>query len=152
MSVELLEPVAPTEDESREAQESARRLARHLSGERGLQFQIVADNDPEETLTIPAAAARLLAEILTEMAHGNAVAVVPIQAELTTQQAADLLNVSRPFLIGLLEQGEIPHRKVGTHRRVLLHHLMEYKRRSDADGEAALAELAAQAQELRMGY
>lgn len=152
MALELLEPVAPTEDESRQARESVRRLAPHLTTQRGLNIQIVEDDHPGEMLAIPATALRLLAGILTEMAQGNAVTLVPIHAELTTQQAADFLNVSRPFLIGLLEKDEIPYRKVGTHRRVQLRDLLEYKRQSDALREAALAELAAQAQELNMGY
>jgi len=152
MPLELLEPVAPTEDESRQAQESVRRLAPHLGARRGLQMQIVEDGQPSETVAIPAAALRLLANILTEMAQGNAVTLIPIHAELTTQQAAHLLNVSRPCLVGLLERGEIPYRKVGTHRRVLFQDLLNYKHRIDAAREAMLEELAAQAQELGMGY
>jgi excisionase family DNA binding protein len=152
MPQEILEPVIPTEEESRQAQESVRRLAPHLNVRRGLQVQIVEDDLPKETLVIPAAAVRLLADTLTEMAQGNTVTLIPIHAELTTQQAADFLHVSRPFLIGLLEKGEIPYRKVGTHRRVLFRDVLEYKERIDAAREATLDELAAQAQELGMGY
>jgi excisionase family DNA binding protein len=100
------------------------------------------------TVRIPASAARLLVQILDEMSRGNAVKIVPVHAELTTQEAADLLNVSRPTLIQMLEEGKIPFRKVGTHRRIRTEKLMGYKRQLEADRRAALAELVAYDQEL----
>jgi excisionase family DNA binding protein len=82
------------------------------------------------------------------MARGNAVTLIPVRAELTTQEAADMLSVSRPSLIQLLEEGKIEYRRVGTHRRVRYEALIQYKRRAEADRRAALEELAAYDQEL----
>jgi len=96
---EPVEPVAPTAAEAALAEASSRRLARYLDTQNGLHFQIVEDDKPGETLAVPGSAIPLLLHILNEMAHGNAVTLIPVQAELTTQQAADILNVSRPFLV-----------------------------------------------------
>ena len=156
MSIDLLEKLdaaTPTEEDRELAQESSRRLARHIgSRPHQVRMQIAEEDEAPEVLQIPAAALKLLYNILTQMADGNAVTLIPIHAELTTQQAADLLNVSRPFLIGLLKERKIPCRMVGTHRRVLYKDLMEFKRKIDADRLEVLRELAAQAQELDMGY
>src|SRR6516162_2276876 len=130
---ELPETVTPTPDDTKLAQESSRKLARMLAGKRrkSLCVRVAPDDQPEETISIPVSAFRLLNDILTEMAKGNAVTLIPVHAELTTQQAADLLNVSRPFLVEQLEKGAIPHRKVGTHRRILFKDLMAYKQTMD---------------------
>ncbi len=103
-------------------------------------------------ITLPAAAFQMLQGVLSEMAQGHAVALLPLQAELTTQQAADLLRVSRPYLIGLLEDGKIPFRLVGQHRRVRLDDLLAYKRKDDEGRRRVADELTADAQELGMGY
>jgi excisionase family DNA binding protein len=135
------------------AQESSRRLTQIL-GARGenVRIRVQPEKGPEETVAIPVAAVRLLADILTEMAKGNSVTLIPVQVELTTQQAADLLNVSRPYLIDLLEKGAIPYRKVGKHRRVPIHDLMAFKRKDDEARLKVLDELAALDQELGLGY
>jgi excisionase family DNA binding protein len=147
------EPVTPTEADSRLAQESSRRLAAHLAARDRLRVQVVSKKEQtEETIPVPASVFRILTDILTEMAAGHAVTLIPVHAELTTQQAAELLNVSRPYFIRLLDEGQIPHRKVGTHRRVLFQDVMAYKNRIDAERLKVLDELAAQAQELDMGY
>ena len=148
------ETITPTPDETIIAQESSRRLARFVATrrKRSLQLRIQPEDAPEESVSIPESAFRLLNDILTQMAKGNAVTLIPIHAELTTQQAANILNVSRPYLVEQLEKGVIPHRKVGTHRRILFKDLMEYKETLDRNRLKTLDELAAQAQELNLGY
>ena len=103
-------------------------------------------------ILLPPQAMQALAKALTHLAAGNEVVVEARTDELTTQQAANYLRVSRPFLVGLLEKGQLPFRKVGSHRRVLLSDLESYKKRIDAQRFQALEQLAAQAQELGMGY
>ena len=102
----------------------------------------------EETVEIPAQALRLLREILDQMARGNTVALTPVQAELTTRQAADLLQVSRTFLVRLLDEGRIPCRKVGSHRRVRTEDILAYRRNTESRRRDALDELTAQDQKL----
>lgn len=103
-------------------------------------------------VVLPELAVEFLASLLGEFAKGNAVTMLPLSAELSTQQASDLLGVSRPFLVEQLERGELPFRKVGTHRRVLLKDLLEYKRAVDQKRSQTLDELAAEAEDLKMGY
>jgi excisionase family DNA binding protein len=148
------EMAAPTPADAQLAHDSSRRLAKLLVARKKapLRFRIQADDEPSEPVAIPTQAFRLLVDILTEMAQGNAVTLIPIHAELTTQQAADLINVSRPFLIEQLENGAIPYRKVGTHRRILFQDLMAYKRKNDEARVKVLEQLTAEAQELGMGY
>jgi excisionase family DNA binding protein len=147
------ETVTPTEADTRLAEESSRRLTRLLGKRRrNLRLSVQADDEVAEIVAIPVPAFRLLTDILIQMAQGNAVTLMPVHAELTTQQAADLLNVSRPFLIGLIEEGRIPFRKVGTHRRIRFDDLMAYKRKVDQDRLKTLEELAAEAQKHGMGY
>lgn len=144
----------PTEVEVQLAQQSSRIFASHIPHHRStIELKVVEeDNNSEEKVVIPAVAFHLLVDILSQMAQGNAVTLIPIHAELTTQEAADILNVSRPFLIKLIETGEIICRKVGRHRRIRFEDLMSYKQQTDSDRLRALDELAAQAQELNMGY
>jgi excisionase family DNA binding protein len=153
----------PTEEESKLARDSSRALGPMVaaglkltedgrsptSAELVVHVQGQPQGDP---IKIPFAALELFGIILGEMARGNAVTLTPVHAELTTQQAADMLNVSRPFLCNLLEAGKIPHRKVGRHRRIRFDDLMEYKKRVNEARARSLDELVAQAQELDMGY
>lgn len=101
-----------------------------------------------ETVEIPGPAATLLLHLLGHIAEGEAIAIVPVQREYTTQQAADFLGVSRPFVVKEIEEKRLPARKVGTRRRVMYVDLMKYKVRSDVGRQKALDELAAIDQEL----
>ena len=95
-------------------------------------------------IVVPRSALSALSQVLSAFAHGEGVTVLPAQAELTTQQAADALNVSRPFLIGLLKQGKIAYRTVGSHRRVKASSLVDYLRADDAERMAAADALSAE--------
>lgn len=144
--------MSPTPDDRRRAEELSRQLASHPRPGREVRLQIALRDGSEVPLPLPDQVVEFLSEVLAEMAGGRAVALIPIQAELTTQEAADFLNVSRPFLIGLLERGEIPHRRVGTHRRISSRELFAYKERGDRDREEALGRLVDLGQETGVGY
>ena len=150
MTANARSPV-PSSSDTEVARASSERLAAFLRTDRALTLSVAGDH-ARETVELPPSVAALLLEILEDMAAGSAVAVLRNDAELTTQQAADYLNVSRPFLVGLLEAGDVPFRKVGTHRRVRFEDLRRYKDSTDAARRSALDELAADAQELDMGY
>ncbi|MGH9533350.1 MAG: helix-turn-helix domain-containing protein [Terriglobales bacterium] len=147
MSRALLTPTLPTDMDASLAKETSRLLATRTRSAAPLSVRVVGA-PKEETLRIPASAVKMLVRILEEMALGNAVTLIPVHAELTTQEAADILNISRPSLIRLLDEGKIEYRKVGTHRRVRFLALMSHKRRADAERRAALVELAAYDQEI----
>ena len=149
MPASTKDPVAPSPDEVDLAKASLRRLVGEPKGTVCIQIKV---GRKPEFVAIPHSAYRLLRDLLSEMAQGNAVTLIPIHAELTTQQAADLLNVSRPFLVGLLDNGKIPYHRVGTHRRVRYGDLIDYKQRLDADRRRVLDKLAKDAQEYDMGY
>jgi excisionase family DNA binding protein len=99
---------------------------------------------------VPLTAAKVLSRILVHVANGRDASVVPTHAELTTEQAADMLNVSHPYLICLLEAGEIAYRMVGTNRQVLTRSLLDYRHRDDARRRAAADELTTLAQDMAL--
>ena len=142
----LLDVVAPTEGDVEAARASASTLARalrELPPDTTLHF--FAPDGVE--VSIPVSAGRMLISILEEMAQGHAVALTSREEEVSTREAADLLGVSRPHVVKLVDVGIIPHRMAGTHRRILLTDVLAYKRRQDG-AHAALDELAREAQEL----
>jgi excisionase family DNA binding protein len=146
-------PYLPKEHDVALAKQSIFKLSHLIQKKKKKDFHIrIAENRHEEILVLPFSALQLLLGILTQMAEGNAVTIIPIHAELTTQEAANILHVSRPYLISLLEKGEIPFRKVGTHRRIYFSDLVEFKNKLDKTSSKALDELTKQAQELGLGY
>ena len=142
-------PSLPTEDEARLVAESSRKLAAIIGRDATAQLRLY---DGDEKITVPVSAIRLLADILAQMAQGNAVTLIPIEHTLTTQQAADRLNVSRPYLVKLLETGRIAFTKVGRHRRIKYQDLLAYMEHVDEESRKALDELSREAQALGMGY
>ena len=119
------------------------------SRERGVKIKI---QETGEFITIPKKALSLLSAIIRNMAEGKTISIVPSNSEVSTQQAAEMLNVSRPHLIKLLEAKKIPFKKVGSHRRILLKDIMEYKERQAKERESQLDFLSNQAQDLNLGY
>ncbi|MBC3235702.1 MULTISPECIES: helix-turn-helix domain-containing protein [Pseudomonas] len=149
----LPKTILPLEKEVEAAVQGQRELASLLSTKFETQrIDIFDKEDKPHTLVLPTSALRLLVDILGELAIGNAVKVVPVHAELTSQEAADLLNVSRPHLVKMLEEGAIPFTKTGRHRRIRFSDLMAFKQRRDEESQEAMEALANQAQELGMGY
>ncbi|MGE0004046.1 MAG: SPFH and helix-turn-helix domain-containing protein [Parvibaculaceae bacterium] len=140
------EPMVPSAHDAELAREASRTLAAKAEAELKVHLEDGAE------VVLPKSAARLLQYLLTEMAHGNAVTIFPLHAELTTQEAADFLNVSRPYLITLLQRHELPFHKVGTHRRIKFSDLRDFRSRRESERKAAMQELAHQAQEKGMGY
>jgi excisionase family DNA binding protein len=134
------------------ARKSSQSLAPFTNRKTDLSLQVMSQGKQGPVVTLSPQILKLVQQLLTELAAGHAVSILPSHAELTTQQAAEVLNVSKPFVIKLLDEGKIPSRKVGTHRRVLLQDVLNYKQTMHTRQMKALDELAAEAQELGMGY
>ena len=141
----------PSEREAVIARTSKQLLARYAREDQSLTVQVI-DADHDEPIELPAGAVTLLLDILGAMASGQGITLIPEDAELTTVQAADILYVSRPFLIKLLDEGQIPYRRVGKHRRIRMEDVMNYKRAIDQQRESVLDRLVAEAQKQDMGY
>jgi excisionase family DNA binding protein len=128
------------------------REAGHLLSDGGdgqpVRLQLVRPGHPSTVIDLPAPAAHLLKQMLQEMGGGHAVALAALETEITTQEAADLLTVSRPFVVGLIDKGLLPARMVGAHRRVRLQDVLAYKAASKTQARAALKEMVAISQEL----
>ena len=141
----------PTAQDVALARVSGQRLSEYVRRKKPLSLR-VTEAGQEHSIELPVGAGALLVDILEAMAAGRGVTIIPENAELTTVEAASILNVSRPFLIRLLEEKAIPYRLVGKHRRILIDDVMAYKKRIDEEREAILDQLTAEAQENDMGY
>jgi len=137
----------PTSEEAEDARKAATFLARHLTRRGGFSLQ-GKQGASGASVELPPAVTQLVLDLLRSIGKGDAVALVPFGEELSTQEAADLLNVSRPFLVKLIESGELPHHKVGTHRRIRAEDLFAFKRRRDSERDEALSKLARLGQEI----
>ena len=137
----------PSEQDSVAAREATAKIIPFMREHQPLTLRVV-DAGQHEPIVLPAGSLPLLKIILEAMAAGHGMTLIPQHAELTTMEAADILNVSRPYLIKLLENHEIPFHKVGRHRRVRLDDILGYKERIDREREAILDQMVAEAQEL----
>lgn len=138
----------PTKEDAGLAGDSRRRLERYTEGHEVSSVKLIIDDGSGEAILLPTSVFRLIVDVLRHMERGDALSLVPVHAELTTQQAADLLGVSRPYLIKLLDHDEIPFRRVGRHRRIRFADLMAYKSHTDHRRDEALDELVHLSSEL----
>jgi excisionase family DNA binding protein len=135
-----LERRLPSADERANANRLRKIIAAHI--EHGAPLRVLEEGNPVE-LRLTSAVSNLLMEMLRLIGTGDAVTLVPLRKMLTTQQAADLLNVSRPFLVSLIDRNQIAHEMVGRHRRIKAEDLFAYKRARDEKRDKALSALAA---------
>jgi excisionase family DNA binding protein len=141
--------IRPGDADAELASRAARRIRDYLAAHPGTDPVVIGGElAGDDRLVVPREATVMFAQILALVAAGQGVQLIPDAAELTTQQAADFLNVSRPYLIGLLEAGEIPFRMVGTHRRIRFEDLREYRRRDDLSRRKAADELTQLSEDL----
>ena len=148
MSQTHIDPVLPSDQDAMLAKAARIALAGSDTLDTALHVQINAAGREMTSLDLPPVVTRLLMDILKETAAGKAVSLLPLGAEVTTQQAARILNVSRPYLIGLVDKGIFPTRMVGNQRRLPLQDVLAFKTENRAKRRAVLAELVTLDQEL----
>jgi excisionase family DNA binding protein len=143
-----IDPIVPSDEDASLAKTARRALERSEPLDKTLRVQIEAAGQEATTLDLPPVVTRLLMDVLEETAAGKAVSLVAVEADVTTQQAAAILNVSRPFVVGLIDKGLLPARMVGNQRRLPLRDVLAYKTENRAKRRKALDEMAALDQEL----
>lgn len=141
----------PTLDEIDEAKQSCRTLSKYADSDR-VKMSIEGCNGEADDIVLPGHVMQILLDVLSEMSKGNAITLMPHNQEVSTQEAANILNVSRPFLVKILEENQIPFHKVGAHRRVRLQDVLSYKQSIDEKRASTLDELSELSQSEGMGY
>ncbi|MEM0911885.1 MAG: helix-turn-helix domain-containing protein [Pseudomonadota bacterium] len=143
----------PNAEEIALAKLSSQELSAVLESNGEVQdFSVVGKDGETHQVKMPASAVKLMIEVLTQLGQGNSINITPIHAELTTQEAADLLKMSRPTFIKLLDAQEIPYTRKGNRRKVAFVDVMNYKQALDNKRLNTLDELTALDQDLELGY
>lgn len=149
----FIEEFIPSKEDTKLAKEAVTTLAQTIGRGNKTKSEILFHvAKKEQRAAIPQGILELVMFLLNETALGHSVTLIPSHKDLTTQEAADLLNVSRPFVVKLLEEGKIPFRKIGAHRRIRFVDLMKYKQISETEQIKAFNELAKLSQDLKLGY
>jgi excisionase family DNA binding protein len=143
----MLRPVLPLPEEAEASQKALKALT---SNGGSPKIKVSNSTGIKRPVSLPASAARVLLEVLNQMSKGNAVMLLPVRKELSTHEAADILNVSRTFLIRLLEQKAIPYRMVGSHRRLSLKDVLAYRKMSERRQQKALDSLVKESEDLEL--
>ncbi|WP_457942726.1 helix-turn-helix domain-containing protein [Vreelandella alkaliphila] len=153
MKMGSLSNLLPSQEEAALAKLSSRELAAHIETRASTQHVAITDKDGHiHQVEVPVSALRLLIDILTELGDGNTVKLIPVHAEMTTQEAADVLNMSRPTLIKVLDEGRIPYHRAGNRRKLKYTDVMAYKTSVDQKRLQVLEELSELDQSLGLGY
>lgn len=148
---QVLPPPLTAKDKAM-VQVAQRRIMASLDHSRAAAITVTTDTGEHPTVEVPPAALKLIGQLLGAMSEGGPIVLMPTEQELTTVEAARFLNVSRPFVIKEMEAGHLPHRKVGSHRRIALEDLLAYAQKMRAQQAGALDRLADNARELGLDY
>ncbi|MGH8777804.1 helix-turn-helix domain-containing protein [Paraburkholderia sp.] len=154
-TVDRIREVTPppmTEREQEMARVAQRCIMEALDHSRAASITLTTDKGESPSVEVPPAALKLIGQLLGAMSEGRSILLTPANREFTTVEAAHFLNVSRPFVIKEIEEGRLPHRMVGTHRRIAFNDLVAYANRMREKQTAALERMADNARELGLDY
>ena len=143
-----IQPLAPDDQDARVARQSQQALASLMQNGAEVRLHLHAEGSAQADIVLPLSISHLLLGALEEIGKGNGVTLIPTDAELTTQQAADLARVSRPFFVKLLEEGKMPFRLVGAHRRILYRDVARFIEEEEARRVKVMEELVAETERL----